>query len=355
MCRLQCVGFKVRWSAPSFLPLKLDMFNQLASQSTRFFSDRTVRFGSFFLLALGCGIFGQPILSEISPSNAVGSLNLNGGMFEFMRSGNLAERIEWSPTIVACILFLVGIVGFLLQPLYLRPRSKSHSSPSKPSPSKPSPSERVRSKQVLSTQSASASEFYPSVALPLIDRLVITPQSIVASTCRSVDAVPEIEFVSRTIESFNHLLVQSNADIIVLTRSEITLEASEIILGIQRLQDGNFDVITPQRSSIKSSVNASMGDQSTQNSDSSSLSSSPALHHFICDVFGLHQAELTSVSQTQHQTDTNTSPYCYIVRREALLSILSLSQWSSSDVLTDIQVTPLSEAVTPHSKALTRV
>ena len=351
MCRLQCLGFKVRWSAPSFLPLKLDMFNQFASQSTRFFSDRTVRFGSFFLLALGCGIFGQPILSAISPSNnAVGSLNLNGGIFEFMRSGNLAERIEWSPTIVACILFLVGIVGFLLQPLYLRPRSKSHPSPSKRSPSKP-----VRSKEVFSSQSASASEFLPSVALPLIDRLVITPQSIVASTCRSIDAVPEIEFVSRTVESFNHLLVQSKADIIVLTRSEITLEASEVILGIQRLQDGNFDVITPQRSAIKSSRNELMGDQSTQDSNSSSLSSSPALHHFICDVFGLHRSERTSIAQTQHQTDTNTSPDCYIVRREALLSILNLSQWTFSDVPTDIQVNPLSASVTPHPKGLTRV
>ena len=344
MYRIHYIGFKVKWPAPPFLPLKLDMFNQIASQPTRFFSDRTVRFGSFFLLALGCGIFIKPTLSAISSANAVGSLNLNGGMFEFVRSGNIAERIEWSPTIVACILFLVGIVVFLLQPLYLRPRSKSH-----PSPLKRSPSKRTRSEQVFTNQSASVSEFSPSVALPLIDRLVITPQSIVASTCRSVDAMPEIEFVSRTVESFNCLLVQSKADIIVLTRSKITLEASEIILGVQRLQDGNFDVITPQRSSIKSSVNASMGDQSTQDSNSSSLSSSAALHHFICEVFGLHQSELASIAQTRNQTDTNTCSDCYIVRREVLLSILNLSHWSFSDVL------PLSESVTPHSKTLNQV
>ena len=55
------------------------MFNQFASLPTRFLSNRTVHFGIFFLLALGCEVFGQSILSEMSLSNVVGSLNLNGG------------------------------------------------------------------------------------------------------------------------------------------------------------------------------------------------------------------------------------------------------------------------------------
>ena len=314
------------------------MFNQFASLSTRFLSNRTVRFGSYFLLALGCGVFGQSMLGEMSPSNAVGSLNLNGGLVEFVRSGNPTTSVQWSPTMMACILFLVGIAVFLLQPLYLRSRSKSHSSPSK----------RVRSKRAFSSQS-------PSATLPLIDRLIITPQSIVASTCRSVSAVPEIEFVPRTVENFNQLLVQSTAAVIVLTRSEMTLNASEIVLGVQQLHHSNFDVITPQRSSAKSSAMSLMGNQFTQDSNSTSLNSSPALHHFLCDAFGLHQSELTSTVQPQNQTDTDTSPDYYIVRREALLSILNLSRWSFSDVLTDIQITPLSKPVTPHLKVLTRV
>ncbi len=315
------------------------MFNQIASKSTQFFSNRIVRFGSFFLLALGCGIFGQSMLSELSPSNSIGSLNLNGGLFEFTRSGSFDERMKWSPTMIGCILFLVGILGFLLQPLYLRSR--------RPSPSKQTSSKRVSSQQFPSQQSAPIPEFYPSVMLPLIDRLVITPQSIVASTCRSADAVPEIEFMPRTIENFNQLLVKSTAAIIVLTRSKMTLQASEIILGVQRLQDSCFDVITPQRSAIRG--------QSTQDLNSDSLDASPALHHFICDVFGLHQAELTSINQTQNQTDTNTSFDCYIVRREALLSMLNLSRWLSSDVLTDIQIAFPSKPVAPHLQVVNQV
>ena len=326
------------------------MFNQFASYSTRFFSNRTVRFGSFFLLALGCGVFGQALLGEMSPSNAVGALNLNGGLFEFMRSGSPATSAQWSPTMIACVLFLVGIVGFLLQPLYLRSPSKPHSSLSKYSSSKHSSSKRVRAKQTPSNQA------HPSIVLPLIDRLIITPQSIVASTCRSAEAVPEIEFVPRTVESFNQLLVQSTADVIVLTRSEMTLDASEIVLGIQQLHHSNFDVITPQRSI----VNASTKDQFTQDSPSGPLNSSPALHHFLCDVFGFHQAgfhqaEPKSINQTQNQADTNTSPDCYIVRREALLSMLNLSQWSSADLITDIQIVPPSRPKTPHLRVLTRV
>ena len=341
------------------------MFNQLSSQSTRFFSNRTVRFGSFFLLALGCGVFGQALLGEMSPSNTVGALNLNGGLFEFMRSGSSATSAQWSPTMMACVLFLFGIVGFLLQPLYLRSPSKPHSSlskyssskhssskysSSKHSPSEHSPSERVRTTQTPSDQA------YPFIVLPLIDRLIITPQSIVASTCRSAEAVPKIEFVSRTVESLNQLLVQSAADVIVLTRSEMTLDASEIILGVQQLCHSNFDVITPQRAI----VNASTGGHFTQDSPSSSLNSSQALHYFICDIFGFHQAgfhqvEPTSMNQAQNQADTHTSPDCYIVRRKALLSMLNLSRWSSSDVLTEIEITPPSQPVTPHSQVLTRV
>ena len=304
------------------------MFNQLASQSTRFFSNRTVRFGSYFLLALGCGVCGQSVLGNPSLDNAVGSLNLNGGLFEFVRSGSPTQSLQWSPTMVACVCFLVGIAGFLLQPLYLRSQSKSFPS---------------SSKRKSLNRSVSRSGSHRSVVMPMIDRLIITPQSIVSSTCRSVNAVPEVEFVPRTMESFNQLLVKSTAAIIVLTRSEVILDAAEIVLGIQRLEHSNFNVITPQRSSEKSSIKSSIKEQSTQDSDSSLPNSSLALHHFLCDTFGFHQANLdpsksTPIAQPQNQIDAQTNPDYYIVRREELISILNLSQWSWSDVITDIQI-----------------
>ena len=313
------------------------MFNQFASLSARFLSSRTVRFGSYFLLALGCGVVGPSMLGGISSSNAVESLNLNGGLFEFVRSGSPATSVQWSPTMVACVVFLVGIVGFLLQPLYLRPRSKSRRSQSKYN----------LLKRIFSTQLASVSASHPSIVPPLIDRLIITPQSIVASTCRSVEAVPEIEFVPRTVESFNQLLVQSTADIVILTRSEMTLGASEIVLGIQQLQNSSFDVITPQRSLAKGQFN--------QDSNNDSPNSSPALHNFICDVFGLHQTDLKSTVQTRNKAHDETSSDYYIVRREALLSILNLSQWSSTDFLTNIKITPPSQPIKSHLRVLTRV
>lgn len=315
------------------------MFNQLAYQSTRFFSNRTIRFGSYFLLALGCGVCGQSILSNPSLDNAVGSLNLNGGLFEFVRSGSPAGSLQWSPTMVACIFFLVGIAGFLLQPLYLRSQSKSFPS---------------LLKNKLLNRSVSRSGSHPSVVMPVIDRLIITPQSIVSSTCRSVNAVPKIEFVPRTMESFNQLLVKSTAAVIVLTRSEIVLDAAEVTLGIQRLEYGNFDVVTPQQSSERASTNSSIKEQSTQGFDGSLLNSSLALHHFLCDTFGFHQASFDqskSTSIVQPQNQINTNPDCYIVRRETLISMLNLSQWSWSDVITDIQIDRPS---VPHLPVLTQ-
>ena len=318
------------------------MSNQLASQSTRLFSTRTVRFGSYFLLALGCGVCGPSILSNTSLDNAVGSLNLSGGVFEFMRSGSPTQSLQWSPTMVACVFLLVGIAIFLLQPLYLRSRSKSIPS---------------LSKHKSLNRSVSRSSSHVSVVMPVIDRLIITPQSIVSSMCRSVDAVPEIEFVPRTMENFNQLLVKSTAAVIVLTKSEISLDAAEIALGVQRLEWSNSDVITPQRSSESVSKMSSMKEQSTQDSDSSSLNSSLALHHFLCDIFGLHQANFDqtksiSIVQPQNQSDAQTNPGCYIVRRETLISILSLSQWS--DVITDVQIDRPSSPSVPHLRVLTR-
>ena len=320
------------------------MFNQPASQSTRSFSSRTVRFGSYFLFALGCGVCGQSVVRNASLDNTVGSLNLNGGLFEFVRSGSPAESLQWSPTMVACVCFLVGIAGFLLQPLYLR--SKSNSLPS-------------RSKHKPLNRSVSRSSFHQSVVMPVIDRLIITPQSIVSSTCRSVNTIPEVEFVPRTMESFNQLLVQSNAAVIVLTRSEIILDAAEIVLGIQRLAHSDFDIIMPQRSSEKASISSSVKEQSTQDLDGSLPSSSLALHHFLCDTFGFHpanlnQAKSTSIAQPQNQIEAQTNPDCYIVRREALISMLNLSQWSWSDVITDISIDRPSSPSVPHRRELTR-
>ena len=317
------------------------MFNQPASQSTRLFSNRTVRFGGYFLLALGCGVCGQFILNKTSSDNAVESLNLNGGLFEFVRSGSPAGSLQWSPTMVACVCFLIGIAGFLLQPLYLRPRSKSLP---------------ISSKHKSSNRSVSRSSSHRSAVMPEIDRLIITPQSIVSSAYRSVDAVPEIEFAPCTVEGFHQLLGKSTAAVIVLTRSEVILDAAEIVLGIQQLEHGNFDVITPQQSSKEASKKSLTKEQSTQDFNGSFLNSSLALHRFLCDAFGFHQANLdrksTSTVQPQSQTDTN--PDCYIVRRETLISMLNISQWSWSDVLTDIQTTTPSSHSVPHLKVLNR-
>ena len=318
------------------------MFNQLAPQSTRFFSTRTVRFGSYFLLALGCGVYGHSILGNPSLDSAVGSLNLNGGLFEFVRSGSPQNSLQWSPTMTACVFFLVGIAGFLLQPLYLRSRSKS------------SPSS---SKQKSLNRSVPKSSSHQSVVMPMIDRLIITPQSIVSSTCRSVNAVPEIEFVPRTMEGFNQLLGKSTAAVMVLTKSGTILNAAEIILGIQRLEHSKLDVITPQRSLENRSMNSLIKEQFTQDSDSSFSSSSLVLHHFLCDTFGFHQANLdpsksTSIVQPQHQTNPN--PDYYIVRRETLISMLNLSQWSGSDVLSDSQTMAPSLPSVPHLEVSNR-
>ena len=314
------------------------MFNQPASQSTRLFSNRTVRFGGYFLLALGCGVCGQFILNKTSSDHAVESLNLDGGLFEFVRSGSSVGSLQWSPTMVACVFFLIGIAGFLLQPLYVRPRSKSRPIPSK---------------HKSLNQSISRSSSNRSVVMPAIDRLIITPQSIVSSTCRSVDAVPKIEFVPRTMKGLDQLLGKSTAAVIVLTRSEIILDAAEIVLGVQRLEHSSFDVITPQKGSTKSLTK----EQCNQDFDGSLLNSSLALHHFLCDTFGFHQDNLdqsksTSIAQPQNQTNPN--PDYYIVRREALISMLNLSQWSWSDVLTDIQTTTLNPPSVPHLKVLNR-
>jgi hypothetical protein len=178
---------------------------------------------------------------------------------------------------------------------------------------------RAKSSRVVSASSPRNVQY--SVNLPLIDRLVITEQAIVATTYRSLETSPEIQFVSRDVQQFTQLVMKSQADVIVLTGPTLTLQSSEVMLGVQRLQRNHLDLVMP---GISSPAEVAVVD---------SAQSHPALYHFLSDSFELQQVSPEgsgAVDSGQSQSDPLESADCYIVRREALVSMLNLWEWTDN-------------------------
>ncbi len=286
------------------------MLNHPASPSVTWRSNRLRRTGFYFLFSLGCAIFGPLLLGPATLAQSAETLHLNGGVLEWVGAAP-AEKSTLTPLVICCILFLIGIVIFLLQPLYLKQNSRSRStSRSKFDAKQASRSTVTSSNHDVSPDSSDSLE----LVLPMFDRLVITPLSIMASTCRSAHSAPEIRSVPRTLPQLTQLLEDSLAEVIVLTGREMTLDASEVVLGIQRLHRNNLDVVTLQ--------SGSFGDRTE---DPESLRS--ALYDFLCHTLENSQIDGSGTSYGMgHRTG-------YIVSRKALIAMLRLSQGSVADRL----------------------
>ncbi len=284
------------------------MLNDLASRSHLVRSNRPLRNGFYFLLTLGCAVCSQPLFEVGSLAQNADSLYLNGGVVEFMQSAP-ANKLEVTPVMVCCLLGLMITVLFLLQPLYLTSNSRFRSN-----------STVARAKRSNTIESNQASQ--PTIVLPLLDRLVIMPQSIVASTCRSMASSPQIECVPRTPTQLTALLERSVAEVIVLTGPNITMKLSDVVHGIQRLQaQPDLDVVMPQ---IRSSFDRVYARES----------SLPALYQLLQTTFDLQQGDSAAVEVAVAAAVAHPlrDQDCYIVRRDGLLSLLNSHQWSTDDL-----------------------
>jgi hypothetical protein len=295
------------------------MLNHPASPWGILRSNRLLRTGLCFLLSLGYAICAPLLFSSASLAQKVDTSRLKGGVFE---SGGVspAETPTLTPVVICCILFLIGIVIFLLQPLYLKKKSQPRSQATFKSNSKQA------SRSNVTSSNHGVSPVSPEAILPLFDRLVITPRSIVASTCRSAHSAPEIRCVPRTVTQLTQLIEGSVAEVIVLTRREMTLDASEVVLGIQRLHQNHLDVVTPGSGSFVDRTD-----------DSESLQA--ALYHFLYDALEIRQIDGSQLPSEKDEVlcplddDRASHRTCYIVSRNVLLSMLRLSQWSVADRL----------------------
>jgi hypothetical protein len=200
----------------------------------------------------------------------------------------------------------------LLHPLYFRFQSVLHSRLS------------AKSSWVASTPLSQKNQH--SLNLPLIDRLVITDQAIVATTCRSLKTSSEVQLVSRDVKQFTDLVMKSQADVIVLTGPTMTLQSSEVMLGVQQLHRNPLDLVRPGTPSP------------TEATESEPTQSYPALYHFLSDSFEVRQVSpegsgaVTSGPSNSPQSNSpqSESGDCYIVRREALISMLHLWEWTDN-------------------------
>jgi hypothetical protein len=290
------------------------MLNYLVSQSRFFRFDRSLRTKLYVLLALGGTVCSQLLFGTTAMAQTGDSLHLNGGMVEFIQAAP-AGKLEVTPLAICCLLGLVGTAAFLLQPLYLTSSSNSNSQAKSPSRSLSNSTDTNLSIPQASSQ-ASPPLCQPTIVLPLFDRLVITSKSIVASICRSIESSPEIQCVPRTPQYLTHLLEGSAADVIVLTGPHITLKSADVILGIKRLQD------EPDLDVVMSQTHASIDRVYAKDS------SLPALYHFLQTRFERH-CENSEDLETAVAVDPPDDQDCYIVRREALLSMMHLRQWST--------------------------
>jgi hypothetical protein len=111
------------------------------------------------------------------------------------------------------------------------------------------------------------------------------------------------------------LLSRSQSEVVVLGGSEMTLKSPEISLAVNRLKSEGLEVVT------------AMSPRSGQlYSSAGTMPSYPALYDFLSDSFEVRQTDhRVRVSRLQDSA-------CYIVRREMLLSMLSLWEWSAADV-----------------------
>lgn len=281
------------------------MINRMTPQFSIFIPNRLIRNVFYCLSALGCAIGGHAVIRQSVFFPILDLFKFNGGFFGLIQSGS-AQRLEWTPSVVGCFFMMSMVVLFLLQPLFALKRSSNYSLKRSLNRSlKQSSSSLKRSLTRRSTSNL--------VTSSMTDWVVITDQAIAVGRSQGPMTVPsKLSSFPQNVHQLSVLLSRSQSEVVVLGGSEMTLKSPEVALMVNRLKSEGLEVV--------SAVSPQLGQPC---SSAGTMPSYPALYDFLSASF--------EVRQTDHRVRVSRSQdsACFIVRREVLLSMLNLWEWSA--------------------------
>lgn len=290
------------------------MCHSTSSQSKLHFPLRIYRFIRYFVATVSCFVLIQILQNVIASAQTSTSFSSSTGNTELSRSISNTS-FEITPLSISCVVILMMVVMFLLQPIHVY-----FSQSSTPKTITPIPLLNI---PVLSDQTFNPSplQHLKPHQFPSIDRLIFTDQSIISTTFHSLESVAEVQLLPLSSQSLTQLIERSMAEVIVLMDNSMQLDSLDMTLGIRHLWDNHLDAVKPK--SLSPEIVEKRMDQGSDNPY-------PELHRFLNIM--ISDRTMTS-SMPYHETssrkglESSSGHHCYIVRRSVLLSLLKRWEW----------------------------
>lgn len=306
------------------------MRHSTSSQSKHHLVLRRYRNISYFVATVGCFV-GLQILKNLTASAQTSpSLYSNTGNNELSRSiSNISFEI--TPLSISCVVILVMVFMFLLQPVFIHFSQSPNSTTISPTPLL---NINTSSNRILNTPNFH--DLKPH-QFPSIDRLIFTDQSIISTTLHSLESASEIQLLPLSSQSLTQVIERSMAEIIVLMDNNMRLDSLDMTLGIRYLWDQHLDVVKPK--SLSPEIVEKREDHDSKNSY-------PELYQFLDSILsvrnitssmpyhessGRNKLSSSHSVNSSHSVSSSHGDKCYIVRRSVLFSLLKRWEWSQID------------------------